>query len=127
MSNALLKQQEDFVKNAASKLIPGGNNVLQHTNGSVDPSNPSANGGAAAANTSTLAGAPDTNGATQQNGHQNQNIIQKTVSGVEELNKQALDGVHNVAHGVVEHIPGGHQASQLTHGLVQNFIPGSGN
>lgn len=125
MSNALVKQQEDFVKNAASKLIPNSGNATQHTNGAANPSKPSSNGETAGANVPVPDGAPYTDGTNQQNANQSHNILQRAVSDVEGVNKQALNSAHNVAHGIVGSIPGGQQASQFTHGLAQNFIPGS--
>ena len=125
VSNALVKQQEDFLKNAASKLIPNGGKATQQTNGSADPSKPSGNDEVASSNVPVPDDAPNTNGANQQNANQDPNLFQKAVSDVEGINNKALDGVHNVAHGIVGNLPGGNEASKLTHGVAQNFIPGS--
>lgn len=141
MSNALMKQQEDFVKNTASKLKPNGG---PYTNGTAVPSKPMTNGDAAGANVPLPDGVPQTDGVDQQDGvpngqgvngeaqpqstldaQENPNLFQKAVSDVHAVNKQALGTAHDVAHGVVGHIPGGDQASQFTHGLAQNFIPGT--
>lgn len=122
LQNALKKQQEDW-KNGISKLRPiGKSTATQHLS---DPSEPSQNGEAASAKAPVPDSAPDTNGANQQNGDQKQNIFQKAKSGIEDLNKPAFDSVHHVTHDVVEHVPGGHQATDLTHGLIRNFVAGS--
>lgn len=147
MSNALMKQQEEFVKNTASKLKPNGG---LNTDGTAVPSKPVTNGDAASANVPIPDGVPKTDGAPQTDGvnqqdgvpngqgvngeaqpkstpdaQQNPNLFQKAVSDVHAVNKQALGTAHDVAHGVAGHIPGGDQASQFTHGLAQNFIPGT--
>ena len=145
LSNALLKQQEDFVKNAASKLIPNGGGASQYGNGAADPSKPATNGEAAGANVPVPDGAPYADGVNKQSGvpnsqgvsmgqtqpqatsdgYQHPDLLQKAAYDVHAINKQALGTAHDAAHGFVGNLPGGNQASQFTHGLAQNFIPGS--
>jgi len=137
LSNALKKQQEDFVK-GASKLLPNGNKASEippkATNGV-----PQTNGGQAGANVPSPVGAP-TADANQQNdqqlpqngqqvssveqGQQNNGLLHKVVSDVVAVPKNAIGTAHDVTHGVVGHLPGGKQAENITHGIAENLIPG---
>ena len=138
MSNALKKQQEDFVK-GASKLLPNGNKAPEApqkaTNGV-----PQTNGEQAGANVPVPDEAPTADPNQQngqqngqqvpsneqqvQNGQKNNGFLHKVVSDAVDVPKNAISTAHDVTHDVVGLIPGGKQAENITHGIADNLIPG---
>lgn len=153
LSNALIKQQQDFVKNAASKIIPNGDHAPSAPEATTAP--PQANREQAEANVPVPDGAPtvDTNqpNGGQQNGQQivppsdqqaqngqqgaqtapngqhnqqNNGFLRQVVSDVAAVPKNAIGTAHDVTHGVVNNLPGGQQASNITHGIADKVIPG---
>ncbi|KAJ5758694.1 hypothetical protein N7520_005850 [Penicillium odoratum] len=142
--NALKKEQDDFVMNKASKLMPNGTDS-SHGTGTADSIKSAINGEAAGATMPVLNGVPSVNGVDQQNGVPNSqnltngqpqqqlvptakessSLLNRAISDFSAINKKTVGTAHDIAHGFVESIPGGQSASKLTHGIAQNFIPGS--
>lgn len=126
--------------NAANKVIPNGNHASYPANGAANPESNPGDDGQAGANVPLPNGAPgdfQTNGQSQQapqqdpqqnglqqNGQQNPNVLHKVVSDVAAVPGQAAGTAHDVAHSAVNVLPGGKQATQLTHGIAQNLVPG---
>lgn len=131
MSDALVKQEEDFVHNKASKLNPNGDKSRQQVDGVVDPAKLAANREAAGTNVSIPDGAPYMDGVSQQSGvpndqgppdnSHNPSFLHKTISGASSVNKKVAGSAHDVAHGFVGNLPGGDSVSQAAHGFVNNF------
>ena len=128
---ALKKEQEDFVKNKASKLMPNGDATSQYTNGTADPTKPATNAEAAGASVPVPNGAPYTDGVNQPQrqatsaGKDNPDLLNRAISDFSAINNQAVGTAHNIAHGFVSSVPGGSSVSHMTHGIAQNFMPES--
>lgn len=152
MSNALKKQQEDFVK-GASKLLPNGNKAPEAPQ-EVTNGVPQTNGEHAGANVPVPDKAPavdlnqqngqqndqqvpsneeqaqnsQKNGQQDdqqaQNSQQNNGFLHKVVSDAITVPKNVVGTAHDVTHDVVGHIPGGKQAENITHGIAGSLLPG---
>jgi len=137
LSNALKKQQEDFVK-GASKLLPNGNKASETPQNATNGIS-QANGGQAGASVPVPDGAPTADPDQQngqqlpqndqqvpngQQGQQNNGLLHKVVSDVAAVPKNAIGTAHDVTHDVVGNLPGGKQAQNITHGIADNLIPG---
>lgn len=118
--------------NAANKVIPNGH---YPTKKAANPASDPSNDGQAGANVPLPNGAPgdsQPNGQPQrapqqngqQNGQQNPNFLHKVVSDVAAVPGQAVGTVHDVTHSAANVLPGGQQATHLTHDLAQNLVPG---
>ncbi|KAJ6007231.1 hypothetical protein N7522_005582 [Penicillium canescens] len=128
---ALKKEQEDFVKNKASKLMPNGDAPSQYTDGTADPTKPATTAAAAGASVPVPNGAPYIDGVNQPQQQAtsarkyNPDLLDRAISDFSAINKQAVGTAHNIAHGFVSSVPGGSSASHMAHGIAQNFIPES--
>lgn len=108
LSNALVKQHNQGVQQAAPQMANGGiGTPLTHM------MHPSAQGhGAPLA--SHFAGAPATNDVSR--GHPD--LSTHFASSAVGLPKQALGVAHDAVHSTLDHIPGGQQATNFAHGLA---------
>ena len=125
------EEQDELVKKKASKLTPNYGVPSQYPDGTYNPTKPVANAEPAGASVPMPDGAPSTDGITQPQqqptpaNKDDADFMGRAVSDFNAFNKQAVGTAHNIAHGFVNSVPGGSSASNWTHEMARDFIPGS--
>lgn len=141
--SALKKQQDEFIKEKLSNLMPNGPYASQNANGAADPTKPATYSEGAGATVPVPNEAPPINSVDQQSsmrGYQNlsdgqlqhqpstkenPSLLNRAITDSGEVSQKAVGTAHDLAHGFVNSVPGGSSASHLAHGIAQGFIPNS--
>lgn len=139
--SALKKQQDEFIKEKISNLMPNGPDASQYANSTAEPTKPATYSEAAGATVPVPNEGPPINSVDQQSsmrGYQNlsdgqlqpstkenPSVLNRAITDSGEISQKAVGTAHDLAHGFVNSVPGGSSASQLAHGIAQGFIPNS--